>query len=381
MEAPNSSGIPLSRHSPMAAGPVKTRQRPGIPGREKGPMDREAGQRESTRSGRRAQSLRAFWVVILAVLLLCGCVDRKPEARRVGILCGLDIFLSTIDGFKASMKEMGYVEGTNIVYDIHTNNFDLAATERALRRFVADKVDLMVVFPSEVSVVAKEVTRGTQIPVVFCQTNVEGTNLIKSVPKPGGNITGVRYPGPDLALKRFEILHELVPEAKVFWVPYARNSPIVPDQLAVLRPAAAKAGISLVESPADSASDLIGFLEERDKAADTGIDAVLFISEPLARTPVVFAVIGKFASEHHIPIGGVMYSLGEHSTLFGVATENLAVGRLAAQQAHKILKGMPAGTIPVVSAESYFQLNYKVARELGLNVPEGLLKQADQVIR
>ena len=61
--------------------------------------------------------------------------------------------------------------------------------------------------------------------------------------------------------------------------------------------------------------------------------------------------------------------------------EPKAVGRLAAQQAHKVLKGIPAGTIPVVSAENYFQLNYRVAQELGLRVPEGLLKQANEIIR
>jgi len=70
-----------------------------------------------------------------------------------------------------------------------------------------------------------------------------------------------------------------------------------------------------------------------------------------------------------------------YSSVFGVATDNLAVGRLAAAQAHKVLSGVPAGTIPVVSAESYFQLNCTVARALGLEVPEGLLKQADEIIR
>lgn len=279
------------------------------------------------------------------------------------------------------MAELGYVEGKNIAYDVQRTNFDPAAEERILRRFVADKVDLILVFPSEVAVAAKAVTQGTGIPVVFCQTNIEGTNLVESVPKPGGNLTGVRYPGPDLALRRFEILHELAPQAKRIWVPYGRNVAIVPDQLKALRPVAAKAGVELVEAPADSAADLLNDLERRRQAADIGIDAILLISEPLARTPAVFPKIGRFAFEHRIAIGGVLYSLEGYSSVFGVATDNLAVGRLAATQAHKVLSGIPAGTIPVVSAESYFQLNYTVALELALEVPEGLLKQADEIIR
>jgi putative ABC transport system substrate-binding protein len=155
----------------------------------------------------------------------------------------------------------------------------------------------------------------------------------------------------------------------------------VPSQLEVVRPAAAHAGVLLVESPADSGGDLLADLESREGQADIGIDAVLFISEPLARTPAVFVEIGRFASRHRIPIGGVLYSVGGYSTVFGVATESRAVGKLAAHQVHKVLSGIPAGKVPVVSAESYFQLNYRAVTELGLSVPTGLLKQANEVIR
>lgn len=318
---------------------------------------------------------------LLPALVLSGCFQQPAKINRIGVLCGLEVFATTVDGFKAKMTELGYVEGKNIAYDVQRTNFDPGAEERILRRFVADKVDLILVFPSEVAVAAKAVTQGTGIPVVFCQTNIEGTNLVESVPKPGGNLTGVRYPGPDLALRRFEILHELAPQAKRIWVPYGRNVAIVPDQLKALRPVAAKAGVELVEAPADSAADLLNDLERRRQAAAIGIDAILLISEPLARTPAVFPKIGRFAFEHRIAIGGVLYSLEGYSSVFGVATDNLAVGRLAAAQAHKVLSGIPVGTIPVVSAESYFQLNYTVAQELALEIPEGLLKQADEIIR
>lgn len=325
---------------------------------------------------------RSLLLVSLAIILLGhGCKNHEITVRRVGVLCGLNVFVSTVDGFKTRMTELGYEEGRDVVYDIQNTNFDASAEARIISQFIADRVDVMLVMPSEVAVAAKAATRGTNIPVVFCQTNVEGTNLIERVPEPGGNITGVRYPGPDLALKRFEILHELAPHAKRMWVPYTRKSPIVPDQLAVLRPEAADAGVVLVEAPADSAADLLADMDRRSKGTDIGIDAILFISEPLARTPEVFIKIGQFAATHRIPIGGVLYALEGYSTVFGVATDNIAVGRLAAQQVHKVLRGIPAGTIPVVSAESFFQLNHTVATSLGLNVSEGMLKQADEIVR
>jgi putative tryptophan/tyrosine transport system substrate-binding protein len=310
-----------------------------------------------------------------------GCGQQKIDRHRVGVLCGLDVFATTVDGFKSKMTELGYVEGKNITYDVQRTNFDAVAEERILRKFVANKVDVILGFPSEVAVAAKAITTGTDIPVVFCQTNTEGTGLVDSIQAPGGNITGVRYPGPDLALKRFEILHELVPGAKRIWVPHAKKALIVPSQLEALRPVAAEAGVTLVEAPAENGDELLADLERRAKAVDIGIDAILFISEPLARTPAVFPKIGKFAFEHRIPIGGVLYSLEGYSTLFGVATDNIEVGKLAAQQVQKVLRGIPVGTIPVVSAESFYQLNTKIAQELGLTIPEGLLKQANEVIR
>lgn len=320
-------------------------------------------------------------LVALSILLLSGCGAEKPKVYRVGILSGLDVFATTVDGFKEKMTELGYIEGQNITYEVHKTNAEPEVEKGILQKFVADKVDLILVFPSEQSVLAKEATQGTDIPVVFCQTNIEGTNLVKSVREPGGNITGVRYPGPDLALKRFEILHTLAPQAKRIWVSYLKTSPIVPAQLEVLRPAAEEAGVTLVEVPAADGSEVIADLEARAKAADSGVDAILLISEPLGRKPDVFPKIGKFAAERHIPIGGVQFSMEGYTTLFGVATDNIAVGKLTAQQVDKVLKGIPIGTIPVVSAENYIQINYKVAQELGLTVPDSLLRQANEVIR
>ncbi len=326
---------------------------------------------------------RSFLLLILVVaLLLSGCGGaQQPKVYHVGILSGLTVFATTADGFKDAMTQLGYVEGKDIVYDLQKTNSDPAKEKDILKKFVDDKVDAVLVFPSEQAVLAKAATQGTNIPVVFAQTNTEGTDLVKSVREPGGNITGVRYPGPDLAVKRFEILRQLAPQAKRIWVPYLKTSPIVQPQLDVLRPAAEKAGITLVELPAATAADLQGDLAAREKAADIGIDAILLISEPLVRTNDAFPIVAKFAVDHKLAWGGTYVSMGDYTNIFGVATDNMAVGKLAAQQVSKILKGIPVGTIPVLSAESYFRLNYKAAQQMGLTVPETLLKQANDIIR
>jgi ABC-type uncharacterized transport system substrate-binding protein len=91
--------------------------------------------------------------------------------------------------------------------------------------------------------------------------------------------------------------------------------------------------------------------------------------------------MGKFAAEHQVPVGGALISVGEYDSLFGVNVNTVKVGEQTAPLADKIFKGIPVGTIPVVSAESFLQIDYKAAQKQGITVPEGLLGQADEIIR
>jgi putative ABC transport system substrate-binding protein len=329
---------------------------------------------------RKTQALLALLVIAGMLLSACGG-GSQDKVYHVGILSGLTVFASVADGIKEQMTELGYIEGENIVYDIQMTNSEPEAEEAILRQFVADQVDVVIVFPSEQAFLAKSILEGTGIPMVFAQTFTEGSDLIESVTAPGGNVTGVRYPGPDLAIRRFEILLELAPEARNIWVPYLSTTPIVPPQLEVLRPAAEAAGVSLIEAPAATADELIADLAARDAAEDIGIDAILLISEPLVRTDTVFPVVGDFAVRHHLPWGGTYFSLGGYTNLFGISPENIAVGHMVAQQVDKILQGIPAGTIPVLSAEGFLTINYAETQAMGVTVPEGLLARADSIIR
>jgi putative ABC transport system substrate-binding protein len=334
-------------------------------------------------------SMRAVWMaalvcLLIVTLLLSGCsgILQPTKVYRVGILSGLNYVAVIVDGFKAKMTELGYVEGKNITYDVQKTDFDMAAYKTILNKFVADKVDLIVVFPTEATMEAKAATQGTNIPVVFTFALIEGMDIVQDVRAPGGNVTGVRYPGPDIALKRFEIMRELAPNAKRMLVPYQKGYPIVAPQLVELRPVAAAAGVTLIEIPATDPADLQAQLDALDKPDDPGAEAILILVEPLAVTPGAYAVMGKFAYDHKLPIGGALMSAEErYTSIFGVNVDPVVSGKLAAPLADKVLKGMSPATIPVVSDESFFQINYKAAQDLGVTVPEGLLKQADQVIR
>ena len=105
---------------------------------------------------RKCQNNRGIWkslllgLVVLS-LLLSGCGGPQTKVYKVGILSGLDFFAASADGFKAKMTELGYTEGKNITYDLQKTNVDPPAEEKILQKFVADKVDLIFVFPTEQS--------------------------------------------------------------------------------------------------------------------------------------------------------------------------------------------------------------------------------------
>ncbi len=317
-------------------------------------------------------------------LLWKGVIQRKPPegvVYQVGILNGLSFAAEAVDGFKAGMTKLGYIEGENIIYDLQETEFDMAIYRGVLQQFVADEVDLIFVFPTEASQESKAAIEGTDVPMVFCVANIEDTGLVDSLREPGGNVTGVRYPGPDIALKRFEVMRELVPEAKRMVVPYQRGYPIVPSQLEALGPVAEDAGVTLIELPADDAADVETGLEALAKEGDIGVDAILIIPEPLAVTPEPFLAMARFAFENKIPIGGAMMEVESYGSVFDVGINHFETGKQAAPLADKIFRGTPAGTIPVVSSESYLKLNYKLAQEIGLTVSRGLLSRSDEIIR
>lgn len=314
---------------------------------------------------------------ILMGTLFNGCGEKK--VYHVGILSGLEYMAVVADGFKQKMTELGYIEGENIIYDVQTPQSYMEDIDKISKKFVDDKVDLIFCYPTEAALGAKKAAEGTEIPVVFAVTNIEKTDLIKSVREPGGNITGVRYPGPDLAIKRFEIMQQLAPKAKKYLIPYHPDLPVCYPQLEILRPAAKNAGITLIEAPLHDAKEVEAFLKQREKEPD--FDVLLCIAEIITVTPDAFLVMNKYTTKHNIPMGGALMEVDGYSSVYGVNVKDIESGTNGAILADKILKGTQAGTIPVISAESYFEINYKEAQKLGLEVSESMLVQANKVIR
>jgi putative ABC transport system substrate-binding protein len=311
----------------------------------------------------------------------CQKQSQNKNLLHVGILSSFASFGEIADGFKAGMAELGYREGENIVYDMQVGHANPEEERRAADKFVADRLDLIFSFPTEAAVVAKAATQNTNIPVVFALAGIEGNNLVESIPRPGGNITGVRYRGPDNTVKRFEILHELVPGIKKLYVTYDIDYPTNEAALEALRPVVASLGITLIESRVKTAEEIKADLQARSASGDIGIDAILIMPDLISQSQEGFGAIVKFANAHRIPIGGGALFTADLGAAFSYSEDLSEIGTQAASLADKIFKGTPAGTIMVVTPANYLRLNYKVIQELGLTVREGLLNRASEIIR
>jgi putative ABC transport system substrate-binding protein len=319
--------------------------------------------------------------VIVTGLLLSGC-DKTPKVYRVGIVVDANASTTVIDAFKAGMTELSYVEEKNILYDVQRLNTDPAASQRIVGKFITDKTDLVFAFYGPTALAMKAADRERNIPIVFAYAALEGIDLVKSIRNPGENITGVRIPGPELALKSLESLLEFTPRMKrimVIFDPQLRTAPTI---LEALHRAALSARVTLQEVRVNRIQDIRAILRGLEKSGDDKMDAVMYVQDSIPRSAEASGLILKFADAHRVPVvGGPATLVRTGGSVLSAATDVHDQAKVAASLVDKVLKGTPAGTIPVRSTEPHLYINYRKAQELGLTVPSGLLKQAREIIR
>lgn len=326
---------------------------------------------------------RLSFIVLLGLVAwsVGGCRDARGP-RRILVLGSTAAFEPIFHGLKAQLEVLGYREGVHVIYDL--KYLEKCPSDPPVSEggwFSARDGELIFALATEASMAAKKAAEGTSVPVVFAYAGIEGSNLVNSVREPGGNITGVRFPGPEQIGKRMELLHRIAPHIRRVWIGYQKGYPNTEPALAVLRPLSKSLNIQLIEVPLGNLKDLEVDLSERDQLADCGMEAMLLMPDSTIHSPEGSRLIGGFADRHKLVVAGSFLSNVREGAVFGNANDLFKVGKMAAPLVAKIFEGIPAGTIPVVTPEQDLYINVKRARELGLTVPEGLLRQATVIIR
>lgn len=337
----------------------------------------------NNRQGKKRGRLMMIIGIIIAGLLLPACnIESMPKIYRVGILSGIDLFIPTIEGFKAEMTELGYVEGKTISYDLQSAGGEGEKMKRIAEKFVADRVDLIFTTTTGGAKAAQIATVGSDIPVVFTMvSDPMGSGLVNDLRNPGGNITGVGRPFRGFAGKRLEFLLQMAPDIKRVWLPYNPDYPTTAVTLQRLREAAPVLAVTLIEMPVDTVNDVMAELAGQTEQEGPDFEAIYIVPDPVIQHDTSWQAILAFANLHNLPISGNVPLHVQQGALFSYVDNDFETGRLAASLAAEILQGGNPATIPLDFGEPQLIINYQVAQRLGLTIEDSLLAQAAEIIR
>lgn len=331
----------------------------------------------STRLGRRA--FISGFAGLGAVTLLASCgTQPAPRLRRIGFLSGstqlqVDTFSPP---FAQQLWDLGYVQGRDLEVELWVANNDAQRLAAMAAELVAQQVDVIIADAGGARGAAKLATR--TIPIVFTlATDPVGEGIIASIPRPGGNITGVTTNSLPLAAKRVEVLKETVPSLKQLAIFWNANNPQMPSQVKATERAAQALGVATqsvgLHNPDETDAALEAIARQQPDAL-LMLPTLGVIRKNFRQVPDFVAKIGLPAIYSEVEVvraGGLMHRGTDYADGY----------RRAARIVDQILKGANPGDIPVQEPTQFlFSINLSAARSIGLEIPNSVRRQATEVI-
>jgi len=327
---------------------------------------------------------KAGWSSILAaVMLLAVAAGAEAQQTKKVPLIGYLLVQSRstasnrIEPFREGLRELGYVEGKNIVIEWRFAEEKIDRISALAAELSRLKVDIIVTTGRIPTRAAKEAS--STIPIVMTQDSDPVANgFVASLARPGGNITGLSTLAPELTGKRVDLLKEVIPTISRLAVFGTSTTPGNAQLLREVELAAGAFGVKIqyldVLTPKD--------IETAFRAANKGrAEAVLmmvagFIALPHRTEIVELAAKSRLPAIHtnslYVDAGGLMSYSANLTDL----------DRRAATYVDKILKGAKPADLPVEQPKKFeFVINLKAAKQIGLAIPPNVLARADRVIK
>jgi putative ABC transport system substrate-binding protein len=303
--------------------------------------------------------------------------QQKAKTVRIGVLGLLPASesASRFEAFRAGLRDLGYVEGDNLVIE-----FRWAERSDELPKLATELVDMnvdVIFAPSSIQVKAARQATKT-IPIVFAtHADPVGLGHVASLARPGANITGLSMMLTELTAKQLEISKEAMPHAThvgVLWDPATPSHALA---LEAAETAGKKLGVKLQMVPAST-------VEEFDPAftAMTNGHVDCFLAVPAAFAYSYGAMLADLSLKYRL--GGVFQQKAyvEAGNFMSYGADTLDQYRRAASYVDRILKGTKPADLPVQQPTKFeLVINLKTAKALGINIPPTLLARADEVIQ
>jgi ABC-type uncharacterized transport system substrate-binding protein len=281
-----------------------------------------------------------------------------------------------LDAFRQGLRELGWVEGRNIVIDYRYAEGRVDRLPDMAAELVRLKVDLIVSWGTQGVTAAKNATETIPIVMIAVRDPV-GIGLIASLARPGGNVTGVSgYAGLEIVAKQLELLKETVP--KIRHVAILSNPTNAYHQLAIreVNAQARSLGVQLQFLEARGPNEFDGAFAAMAKER---VGALLVLSDAMLNSHATW--LADLAAKGRLPAAyGVRESV-EAGGLMSYGPSFLDLFRRSTSFVDKILKGAKPADLPVEQPTKFeLVINLKAAKALGLEVPPLLIAQAGELI-
>jgi putative tryptophan/tyrosine transport system substrate-binding protein len=324
----------------------------------------------------RRRELIRFGGAALIAWPLVARAQRPPKVARLGFLGfgPASAMASRVEALRAGLRDLGYVEGKNLIIEFRWSD-TVEQMHEAAAELVRMNVDIIFAISSTEVEPARRATK--TIPIVFA-TNADPVGLghVESLPRPGGNATGLATIQPEIAAKRLEILKDTLPHATRFGVLWSPTAPSHRPVLQAAEAASPKLGIELLSIGVTTVEDLNGAFATM---AQDRVSAVLVVGSTFVS--VHRALLAELALKHRLPSISNDRLYVEAGLLMSYGPAILDLTRRSAVYIDKILKGAKPADLPVEQASRYqLVINLKTADALGLTIPPSVLERADEVI-
>jgi putative ABC transport system substrate-binding protein len=323
--------------------------------------------------------VRAFIAALAAVVLTVATpAAAQQKVSRVGVLfvTSTTTHAQAIEALRASLRELGYVDGRNVVIDIRSAEGRAERLPELAAELLASKVDVIVTGGGNVSAVAAR-NATTTVPIVMGGTfGAVEAGLIESLARPGGNVTGLTMPR-EIGAKHVDLLRELIPSLSRLAVLLRGDLSTAAQRAQAKAQALEYMNITVeyvdVKEPEDIPRAFAAVRAFKPQAMLVGPDPLFFNH----RTQVI-----EFARTARLPTGYPARAFVDAGGLFSYSLSLSDVYREVARYVDRILKGAKPGDLPVVQPSRFeLVLNAKTAKSLGLTVPQSILLRADHVVQ
>ena len=326
---------------------------------------------------------REFLSFLSGATVALPCLARAQQQQTIARLCFLTFDPGTLqtrsprfDGFFQGLQDLGYVQGRNVWISYLSADNKGDRFPSLIDECLALKPNVIAVTTTPAAHLLKKATRTIPIVMVALGDPV-GTGLVDSLSRPSENITGMSLMVPEMAVKRLELVKELVPGISRVLVLSFLADPIAPVQVKAMERAAGSLGLTLQVQDIRTVDDIPVAFE----AASRGRAEGLLITEE-SMFIVHRARVTELAAQYKLPaIYPFLLPVTDAGGLMAYTVRAPELHRNAAAYVDRILKGAKVADLPVHQPTQFeLVINLKTAKALGLEVPPTLLARADEVI-